>query len=127
MAVNRVDSLMNWRRASREGPISVGVFMESGVQVIGGGSGTTRIAQRLHDLQPYAGQFGYDFVARMGQVDMPLAYEPSGVHAQKRSEEHTSAIQSLMRSSYAVFCLKQPRSIQETYTHIKSDNLRTPH
>src|SRR3546814_8629316 len=29
-----------------------------------------------------------------------------------RSEEHTSELQSLMRSSYAVFCLKKKNSIQ---------------
>src|SRR3546814_1798881 len=29
----------------------------------------------------------------------------------KRSEEHTSELQSLMRSSYAVFCLKKKHSI----------------
>src|SRR3546814_10410834 len=29
-----------------------------------------------------------------------------GMHAAKRSEEHTSELQSLMRISYAVFCLK---------------------
>src|SRR3546814_5558832 len=28
-------------------------------------------------------------------------------HAKSRSEEHTSELQSLMRISYAVFCLKQ--------------------
>src|SRR3546814_2520733 len=28
-----------------------------------------------------------------------------------RSEEHTSELQSLMRNSYAVFCLKQKKSI----------------
>src|SRR3546814_10285288 len=28
-------------------------------------------------------------------------------HAQQRSEEHTSELQSLMRISYAVFCLKK--------------------
>src|SRR3546814_9042315 len=28
-------------------------------------------------------------------------------HAQRRSEEHTSELQSLMRISYAVFCLKK--------------------
>src|SRR3546814_10592706 len=33
-----------------------------------------------------------------------------------RSEEHTSELQSLMRNSYAVFCLKK-KSIQ--YTHCK--------
>src|SRR3546814_4285639 len=29
-----------------------------------------------------------------------------GAHARRRSEEHTSELQSLMRISYAVFCLK---------------------
>src|SRR3546814_6847532 len=40
-----------------------------------------------------------------------------------RSEEHTSELQSLMRISYAVFCLKKKRSIRiqidEVNTHIK--------
>src|SRR3546814_2684268 len=31
-----------------------------------------------------------------------------------RSEEHTSELQSLMRISYAVFCLKKKHTIQET-------------
>src|SRR3546814_4732655 len=30
-----------------------------------------------------------------------------------RSEEHTSELPSLMRSSYAVFCLKQIKNLQE--------------
>src|SRR3546814_9419749 len=30
----------------------------------------------------------------------------------RRSEEHTSELQSLMRSSYAVFCLKKKKQIQ---------------
>src|SRR3546814_8970323 len=42
---------------------------------------------------------------------------------QPRSEEHTSELQSLMRISYAVFCLKQkkppatPRTNKTTYTN----------
>src|SRR3546814_7516174 len=32
----------------------------------------------------------------------------------KRSEEHTSELQSLMRISYAVFCLKKKKKTQET-------------
>src|SRR3546814_3740729 len=32
-----------------------------------------------------------------------------------RSEEHTSELQSLMRISYAVFCLKKKQSQQKTY------------
>src|SRR3546814_1264480 len=35
-----------------------------------------------------------------------------------RSEEHTSELQSLMRTSYAVFCLKNKNTIQ-THTIIK--------
>src|SRR3546814_1354409 len=33
-----------------------------------------------------------------------------------RSEEHTSELQSLMRSSYAVFCLKKKKTTDQTYT-----------
>src|SRR3546814_9584370 len=36
----------------------------------------------------------------------------SGTAIQKRSEEHTSELQSLMRISYAVFCLKK-KNIQK--------------
>src|SRR3546814_4963917 len=45
-----------------------------------------------------------------------------------RSEEHTSELQSLMRISYAVFCLKKKNNIK--YPHIrykvcKSNNITT--
>src|SRR3546814_2397833 len=45
-------------------------------------------------------------------VKSPAAYVPicPGV----RSEEHTSELQSLMRSSYAVFCLKKKKYIKPT-------------
>src|SRR3546814_4725116 len=33
----------------------------------------------------------------------------------ERSEEHTSELQSLMRISYAVFCLKKKKQHQQTY------------
>src|SRR3546814_5256050 len=33
-----------------------------------------------------------------------------------RSEEHTSELQSLMRISYAVFCLKKKNITRKTYT-----------
>src|SRR3546814_7512810 len=40
------------------------------------------------------------------------AFQPVGAHIVKpmRSEEHTSELQSLMRISYAVFCLKQKKN-----------------
>src|SRR3546814_8091875 len=42
------------------------------------------------------------------QTDMPIALVPID-----RSEEHTSELQSLMRISYAVFCLKQKTTTHE--------------
>src|SRR3546814_4016116 len=42
--------------------------------------------------------------------------EPAGIdrhrtRSDRRSEEHTSELQSLMRTSYAVFCLKKKKTI----------------
>src|SRR3546814_4544643 len=34
---------------------------------------------------------------------------PKNLHSPRRSEEHTSELQSLMRISYAVFCLKKKK------------------
>src|SRR3546814_10009675 len=39
---------------------------------------------------------------------------PGVLHGNKRSEEHTSELQSLMRISYAVFCLKKKKQIRQT-------------
>src|SRR3546814_7614002 len=41
-------------------------------------------------------------------VQRPEEDQPGG---QRRSEEHTSELQSLMRISYAVFCLKKKKRI----------------
>src|SRR3546814_8973049 len=38
----------------------------------------------------------------------------------RRSEEHTSELQSLMRISYAVFCLKKKKSTQTQHTILHS-------
>src|SRR3546814_5026803 len=41
--------------------------------------------------------------------------QPPGLqHHRHRSEEHTSELQSLMRISYAVFCLKKKKTQQAT-------------
>src|SRR3546814_6073924 len=42
--------------------------------------------------------------------------------ASARSEEHTSELQSLMRISYAVFCLKKKTSITNTEHHHKPND-----
>src|SRR3546814_3808814 len=47
---------------------------------------------------------------------MPLAGD-TPYRLWKRSEEHTSELQSLMRISYAVFCLKKKKQEHIKYTH----------
>src|SRR3546814_10544534 len=37
-------------------------------------------------------------------------HTPAGMAVAARSEEHTSELQSLMRTSYAVFCLKKKKT-----------------
>src|SRR3546814_7317379 len=44
----------------------------------------------------------------------------------KRSEEHTSELQSLMRISYAVFCLKKKKKIKKKRTKKYNPTKRTP-
>src|SRR3546814_2405671 len=43
-----------------------------------------------------------------------------------RSEEHTSELQSLMRNSYAVFCLKKKKQ-QDTHLHTIQQRKRSHH
>src|SRR3546814_1141763 len=43
---------------------------------------------------------------------MQVTLKPSEAAEIKRSEEHTSELQSLMRNSYAVFCLKKKKQKQ---------------
>src|SRR3546814_1155506 len=67
----------------------------------------------------FLGEIGDDDVRRhivaagdqFGELIEPVAAAPG------RSEEHTSELQSLMRISYAVCCLKQTQKTRQTRTH----------
>src|SRR3546814_10731317 len=72
---------------------------------------------------------GIDTGARAAMRGQLSDRSPAGVAAlaetlkADRSEEHTSELQSLMRISYAVFCLKKKKNnINNTYT----STLQTP-
>src|SRR3546814_8937619 len=56
-------------------------------------------------------------VAVVGCVPDAAAVEDPGIAAGRRSEEHTSELQSLMRISYAVFCLKKKNNTQKQPKH----------
>src|SRR3546814_6107999 len=68
------------------------------------------------DQPEFLGQHGKDEVGlflgqevelALGALHEALAGERPGTEADHRSEEHTSELQSLMRISYAVFCLQK--------------------
>src|SRR3546814_4227043 len=66
-----------------------------------------RRQQVQHALPPVVAQFG------MKRADD----RTRGLTVCHRSEEHKSELQSLMRISYAVFCLKKQRIPQDRYPH----------
>src|SRR3546814_4775177 len=83
----RVDTLLQLRE----------VFTQAYKRVFGHSPGTAEKIVNLraiHRLEPEIGD--------MAPTSMTNGSDPA-----KRSEEHTSELQSLMRISYAVFCLKK--------------------
>src|SRR3546814_10554251 len=58
----------------------------------------------------------HDAVAQDVELALRIGAEPRDIHIFRgfqrifRSEEHTSELQSLMRTSYAVFCLKKKKT-----------------
>src|SRR3546814_3798511 len=52
----------------------------------------------------------------LAEDQFELHYQP--IVSAQRSEEHTSELQSLMRISYAVFCLKKKKYTKNTQKHI---------
>src|SRR3546814_4698097 len=66
------------------------------------------------------------FAPTLGDVATTISHPPSSSHRalSERSEEHTSELQSLMRISYAVFCLKKKKKhICQLIQHVTN----TPH
>src|SRR3546814_4958274 len=66
---------------------------------------------------------GFKFDDVVGMTDAGVDTEAvvrtgmGGVMEGARSEEHTSELQSLMRISYAVFCLKKQKKIADDRTY----------
>src|SRR3546814_3977658 len=61
------------------------------------------------------------------RVATSLALPTQPLSAQHRSEEHTSELQSLMRISYAVFCLKKKRKQKLKNNIYTTTNINTVH
>src|SRR3546814_2377519 len=63
---------------------------------------------------------------KLAHVGIPLAVPVTSRGIPTRSEEHTSELQSLMRISYAVFCLKKKIQIIPKQYHTQIPHI-TPH
>src|SRR3546814_4434090 len=70
----------------------------------------------------------YPFFGSRKEINMMTERKPRASHSRARSEEHTSELQSLMRISYAVFCLKKTNRSLMTCTsnkQIRQEHIRT--
>src|SRR3546814_7173182 len=80
---------------------------------------------RTDTLFPYTTLFRSDaalIVNPYDTEDMALALDRA--LRMPRSEEHTSELQSLMRSSYAVFCLKKKKDVGPLHRHCPATGLQ---
>src|SRR3546814_17712697 len=77
----------------------------------------TREAAReitVHDVLTHMSGLTYGF---QNQHAVDAIYRTHGLGDFSRSEEHTSELQSLMRISYAVFCLKKKKNKPRKYNN----------
>src|SRR3546814_5980807 len=84
-------------------------------------------SRRQHRLEAAVGadQLGRGFGADAGDARHIVdAVAHQRQHLAKRSEEHTSELQSLMRISYAVFCLKKKMNQHPDY---QTSEMNTTH
>src|SRR3546814_9695119 len=88
---------------------------------------------RTDTLFPYTTLFRSGGSPKCGQWNRPLSATSGRMREKRRairyrgqerlrqrSEEHTSELQSLMRISYAVFCLKKKNNTSKSQTHIST-------
>src|SRR3546814_1240949 len=71
-----------------------------------------RLAADLQECQECGSEIAATLGGTMPQWPGVAGFEPKQARpaAKNRSEEHTSELQSLMRISYAVFCLKKKKN-----------------
>src|SRR3546814_3027992 len=77
-------------------------------------------AERLAEVEPFKTAIILRFMRDWWFVAFAVALLVAGLFVERffcrymRSEEHTSELQSLMRISYAVFCLKKKNKLSNT-------------
>src|SRR3546814_9787731 len=97
-----------WKKA----PAAIGAMLDKQI---------AEIAQQLNEAE----QLRLDAESLKAEYEAKLA--DAAKEADDRSEEHTSELQSLMRISYAVFCLKKKTTHDTPPTYTQTTNTATHH
>src|SRR3546814_3147203 len=79
----------------------------------------------VETLRRALGQISFGFLAGQAREHQPAGIAEPEERLAVRSEEHTSELQSLMRNSYAVFCLKKKKLTINKYITIYRRRTRT--
>src|SRR3546814_5224024 len=115
--------------AQDAGPVTAGVTFFTGPNFTGSSKTLTLEPDQPYAAIPYVGNELNEKIASLRvdpQVGVILFQRPyfasrddsCGPNIGTRSEEHTSELQSLMRISYAVFCLKKKKTSHPIETYI---------
>src|SRR3546814_3974776 len=100
-------------------------------KLLGDAAGRYAALYKMFDGQPAVQkQLAARGTAALGAAMRRLGFDPRAGEPASRSEEHTSELQSLMRSSYAVFCLKKKKTTKNinkitTKDHNTTHNTKT--
>src|SRR3546814_2663624 len=102
----RTDTLFPYTTLFRSVEVQATAACRSAVSIAGG---RAQLARRQAGLA-------------LGEFLGVIGVEPEGLAPGARSEEHTSELQSLMRISYAVFCLKKKKITMHALDHHHGSN-----
>src|SRR3546814_10878515 len=101
------DGGRNEAAVSQEGDDNQSFVVQQGISNSTGNAGTSTGIMQIGDdnfssVNQAPSNNAKETVAQTGNANQP--------YVDQRSEEHTSELQSLMRNSYAVFCLKKKKN-----------------
>src|SRR3546814_6998988 len=108
------------------------MVQSSGTAIYEGSNWSTTVygtTAAYFEVQSWKADTGRLFMPEEEEAGKPVCIIGNTVRTnlfQSRSEEHTSELQSLMRISYAVFCLKKKKNKKST-KRMQFENITTTH
>src|SRR3546814_6857546 len=109
MGAAKLDHVLNWCTALGIPAVTLWVCSTKNLQ-----RSAQEVSGILAAIQDKLADLATDPLVHQRQVRVRAA---GRLNLLPRSEEHTSELQSLMRISYAVFCLKKKKNPHTTHSH----------